>query len=103
MIFDGRYWRRSRKVVTLPNEYSLGEMKNYVMFGRICKPHAVGAILTNWSIKHDDGSKEYVYALPVKCKGHFLTYGMYGLDGYEYLAYDGCCYVRKLKKKTNET
>lgn len=93
MIFDGQVWRRSKTVVTLPREHWLGDIKNHVTFGRLCKPNAKGAVKTEW-YPSDAESEDTLYAKPIECDGHPLTNEMFGKDGHKYLFFDGRVYVR---------
>lgn len=93
MKFDGQVWRISKTVVSLPQEHWVGDIKNYITFGRICKPTAKGAIKTNWKRLHPLGEEE-IYAVPIGCDGHSLTNLMYAKDGHKYLTIDNKVYSR---------
>lgn len=98
MIFDGMRWTRSRKVVSLPQDYWLGESKNYVTFGRVSFENAPGAVKTNWKDESWEPPRD-VWATPIPCDGHSLTNLMYGKDGKAYLMLDGLIYVRSFKRR----
>lgn len=93
MKFDGQVWRISKTVVSLPQEYWLGEAKNHITFGRICKSTAKGAIKTSWK-RLLNRVEEEVYATPIECDGHSLTNLMYAKDGHKYLKINGRVYSR---------
>lgn len=116
MIYKGLKYRRSKQAVMLPKEYWLGEQKNYITFGRVCKSTENNAVRTEYFFRdelpiqywvsinqpdpdmHDAATPLWcVWAKPVQCKGHSLTNLMYGTDGIAYLVYDGIVYVRSLK------
>lgn len=96
MRFDGRTWRKSHTVVTLP-KYKDGV---YVQFGKICKPEDKGAIHTGWTII-EDGIKRDIFAKKIEGTGYGLTNKMYGKtfvrDGEvrvkAYLALNGAVYT----------
>lgn len=97
MIFDGMNFRKNKKVVPLPKEYWLGDIKNHITFGVICNKMEDGAIRTNWTYGEDCSP---VYAKPIPCKGHSLTNMMYGSNKL-YLLYNAEVYVYSLKKKVD--
>lgn len=102
---------KSRKVVTLPHNMWNGELKNYVMFGRICSKSTAGAIKSEWYYRgsspfndphepheFDDNEKRWpTYCFPVPCDCHGLTNMMYGKDNYIYLFHNGQVFVKKAK------
>jgi len=93
MVFDGRNFRKTSKVVPLPKKYWLGDTKNHVVFGTICPPETVGAIKTDYATCM--GLKR-VYALPIECKGHSLTNKMRG-SKYYYLLINDVTYTSLIK------
>jgi hypothetical protein len=99
MIFDGMRFTKSRKVVTLPREMYEGDLKQYIMFGRIVpegKTSPPTAVETKWRWNYND---ELIWAVPVKVNYHSLTNLMLGKDGYWYLKKSGIIYVCKQKKR----
>lgn len=108
MIFKGLKFRKSQRVVDLPNEYQTNP--HGVVFGRVCSRNAKGAIKTRYDWKEGCspfvGESSYteepspVYAKIIEPKGYSLTNMMYGKDGKTYLMLDGYFYVRTTKRKT---
>ena len=95
MLFKGFQYRPTRTVVSLPQEHWKGDIKNMVMFGKICSADTKGAIKTTWTYTE---TKFPVYAKPIECTGHSLTNLMYGKT-HAYLLKDGKIYMRPLKKR----
>ena len=93
MIFKGRRYRKTRTVVSLPQKYWKGDIKNAITFGKICPADTHGAIKTTWTYKE---TREPVYALPIECKGHSLTCAMYSKT-HLYLQHDGLIYMSPIK------
>ena len=125
MIYKGKRWTLSRKIVALPHDMWLGEFRNYVRFGRVCSKYAPNAVKTDLSWEEsgspmspqgdglemkEDGSWHFpVYAIPVEqsssalgedhpLRGYSMTNLLRSKDGYAYLMFDGKFYVRKWKK-----
>lgn len=114
MKFDGKRWTVCKTVVVLPREMWHGELKNYVTFGKICKPGTKGCVATNhvfyvWPNKFwpepkpdfDEGTNPSwrVYAVPIASDKYSLTNMLYGPNGYAYLYLNGRVYVRKFGEK----
>ena len=98
MKFKGIEFRRTNKVVNLPLEFWYGDLRNHVMFGRICEKGAPGAIETTWTRTSADGEETPIFAIAVERAGHHRTNMMRGKDGWMYLYLDGKCYIRNIAK-----
>lgn len=116
MIFDGIRWTRCRTVVPLPR--SMWSRNGcYVEFGKIVPSNTKGAIKTEYKWNgiiprkfwgqvcqplpdgREDGRDHwFVYALPIKSKGHSLSNFAYAENGNMYLLYKGVVYVRGRQK-----
>lgn len=109
MIFKGIRFRRSTRVVELPNfdfatgaryPHSVEGREDYVVFGRLVDPEkrTENCVRTLYKNKTTD---EWLYAEPIPVKAHSLTNMMYGEDGRAYLLKDGVCYTAPRMVKNN--
>lgn len=102
LTFDGVKFRRTSKVVILPNKDEQGNLfpfvkpnhEHYIHFGRIVplgRPVPANAVMTQYTWNDLNNTK--VWAVPVPEQAHGLTNKVYSSDGYTYLAYKGSVYI----------